>query len=175
MVTGHLATAYLVRARWQRAALLPLLVASIIPDLADFALPQGNQCRTTCGMYTHAVPAVFLLAAAAALLAWEIYHRRATSMLVAGLVLLHVVMDLVTGHKPYWPGGPPLGLSLYSHPVADWSLEVLLATIGWATLRRSPAPPRAAVHAATLVGLIGLQTGMDLWYLHLLGRPWPWS
>ena len=167
MVTGHLATAYLARARWPRAALLPLLVASIIPDLADFALPQGDQCRTSCELYTHAMPAVFILAAAAGVLSWEIYHRRATTNLVVALVLLHVAMDLLTGFKPYWPGGPSLGLSLYHRPAVDFALEASLAVTGWVILRRTPGAPRAAVHWLALLGLLGLQGGMDLWYRHL--------
>jgi hypothetical protein len=169
MVTGHLATAYLARSRWPRAALLPLLVASIIPDLADFALPQGDQCRTSCELYTHAMPAVFVLAAAAGVLAWEIYHRRATTNLVIGLVLLHVVMDLVTGFKPYWPGGPNLGLHLYTRPPADFALEAVLVVIGWIVLRRTPSAPRAAVHPAARVVLLAAQAGMDLWFRHLNG------
>jgi hypothetical protein len=166
MITGHIATAYLARSRWPRAAILPLLVACLIPDLADFALPQGDQCRTACGLYTHAVPAVLVLAAAAALLAWQIFHRRVTSYLVAGLVLLHVAMDLLTGHKPFWPGGRPLGLALYSHPLADWSIEAVIVTAAWMVLRRSDEPPRIAAHPAALAALLLLQGGMDLWFRH---------
>jgi hypothetical protein len=169
MVTGHLATAYAARARWQRAALLPLLVASIIPDLADFALPQGDQCRTSCELYTHAMPAVFVLAAAAGVLSWEIYHRRSTTNLVVGLVILHVAMDLVTGFKPFWPGGPNLGLHLYTRPLADFALETMLAITGWVLLRRAADPPRVAVHPVALGALIMLQGGMDLWFRHLNG------
>jgi hypothetical protein len=163
MVTGHLAIAYLARARWTRATLLPLLVASIVPDLADFALPQGDQCRTACGLYTHAVPAVFVLAAGAAFLSWEIFHRRATTYLVAGLVLVHVSMDLLTGYKPYWPGGPRLGAQLYAHPVADFAVEAALVIGAWIALRRTPDAPRAAVHPVTLLLLLLLQGGFNYW------------
>lgn len=168
MVTGHLATAYAARRRWPRANLLALLLASIIPDLADFALPQGDQCRTACGLYTHAAPAVFVLALAAAFLAWEIFHRRATAYLVAALVLLHVAMDLVTGLKPYWPGGPPLGLALYNHAPADFILEVALVAGGWLLLRRGEDPPKLAVHPAALAALVAVQGVMDLWFRHRL-------
>ena len=168
MVTGHLATAYLARARWPRASMVALLVASFIPDLADFALPQGDQCRTSCELYTHAMPAVFVLAGAAAFLAWEIFHRRTTAYLVAGLVVLHVVMDLITGHKPYWPGGPDLGLQLYDFPVADFALEAILAVTGWTALRRSTEAGRAAKPAA-LVLLLLVQAGMDYWFHRLNG------
>lgn len=169
MVTGHLATAYLARARWPRASIVALLVASLVPDLADFALPQGDQCRTSCELYTHAMPAVFVLAAAASFLAWEIFHRRTTAYLVAGLVVLHVVMDLITGFKVYWPGGPTLGFHLYAEPVVDFALEATLAVAGWAALRRSADVPRAAVHPAALILLLSIQAGMDYWFHHLNG------
>jgi hypothetical protein len=169
MVTGHFAIAYLARARWPRANALALLVASIIPDLADFALPQGDRCRTNCGLLTHAVPAVFVLAVAAAFLAWAIFHRRVTSWLVAAMVVVHVAMDLVTGTKPYWPGGPALGLSLYTRPLVDFALEVTLAVAAWAVLRRSAEPPPASVHPLALAALVAIQLGMDLWFRHLAG------
>lgn len=170
MVTGHLSMAYLARVKWPRTELLALLVASILPDLADFVLPQGNQCRTSCGMFTHAFPAFLVLAAAASVLAWFIWHRRVTVVLVFGLVVLHVVSDFLTGHKPFWYGGPPVGLSLYSHPVADLALEAPLVLLGWWALRRSANPPRAAVHGATLVLLLAMQAGFDYW-MHRLQMP----
>lgn len=164
MVAGHFAVAYFARARWQRAAMVPLLIATIIPDLADFALPSGDKCRTSCELYTHAMPAVFVLAAAAAFLTWEIYHRRVTSYLVGALVVVHVAMDLVTGSKPYWPGGPRLGLHLYTRPLADFALEALMVVLAWITLRRTKDAPRAAVHPVALVLLLALQAGMDVWF-----------
>ncbi len=167
MVTGHLATAYVARARWQRAALPALLVASIIPDLADFALPQGDQCRTNCGLYTHAVPAVFVLGAAAAFLAWEIWHRRQTAYLAGALVLVHVLEDLITGYKPFWPGGPRLGLALYNWQVADFILESALCVIAWIILRRTRDAPHAAVHPAALAGLLTLQAVFDIIHYRL--------
>lgn len=169
MVTGHIALAYLARSTWRRASLLPLLVATLIPDLADFALPQGDRCRTACALYTHAVPAVFVLAAAAAVLSWYVFHRRATTNLVAALVLAHVASDLVTGYKPYWPGGPKLGLQLYAHPVTDFAVEAALMTVAWAVLRRTPDAPRAAVHPVTLMLLLTVQAAYG--YYALRGFP----
>lgn len=165
MVTGHIALAYLARAHWRRATLIPLLVATLVPDLADFALPQGDRCRTACALYTHAVPAVFVLAAAAAVLSWYVFHRRATSNLVAALVLAHVASDLVTGYKAYWPGGPRIGLQLYAHPATDFSVEAALMTFAWVVLRRTPDAPRVAVHPATLIALIGMQAAYDYFVL----------
>jgi hypothetical protein len=165
VVTGHLSAAYLARARWPRSEIVALLVASILPDLADFVLPQGNQCRTTCGMYTHAFPAFLILGAAAATLAWFIWHRRSTSVLVFAMVALHVACDFITGDKPFWFGGPQVGLALYTRPVIDFLLETALAAGAWLVLRRSASPPRLPVRTEALLILIALQAVFDFWVL----------
>lgn len=164
MVTGHLSTAYLARAKWPRAELVALFVASMLPDLADFVLPQGNQCRTTCEFYTHAFPAVLVLAAAAGALAWAIWHRRATALLVGALVCVHVCFDFFTGFKPFWFGGPPMGFGLYRYQALDFIVESCLVITGWVVLRRSRTAPRWAVHYATLVAFIVLQAAFDVWH-----------
>ena len=164
MVVGHLAFAYAARARWPRATIVPLLFASIVPDLADFVLPQGDQCRTACGLYTHAFPAVFVLALAVSYLTWQIWHRRATSVLSGALVMAHVASDLVTGDKPFWPGGPNLGFALYRHPMTDFALETVLIVIGWWMLRRTATAPKLAIHPATLALLVAVQAGFNVWH-----------
>lgn len=163
MVTGHLSVAFLAKARWPRAALVALLVATVLPDLADFVLPQGNQCRTSCELYTHAVPAVLVLAALLSALAWKIWHRRVTALLAGALVVLHVACDLLTGFKPFWLGGPSTGLGLYQYPAADFALEATMSIVGWLVLRRSADAPRWAAHPVTLLSLLALQAGFDLW------------
>ena len=141
----------------------------MVPDLADFVLPQGNQCRTACGMYTHAFPAVLVLAAAMATLTWAIWHRRVTTWLAGVLVVLHVVFDFATGYKPFWLGGPPTGLSLYRFGTADFVIESIMMTAAWLVLRRSSAPPSWAVHPGTLALLVSAQAGFDLWNAGALG------
>lgn len=163
MVTGHLSTAYLARRYFARAEIFALLAASILPDLADFVLPQGNQCRTACGMYTHAFPAVLVLAGAASMLSWAIWHRRATSILVGALVILHVVFDFFTGYKPYWIGGPPIGLALFRFHLLDFIVESLMVLTAWVLLRRLPDPPRVAVSYAALFAMLAVQAAFDVW------------
>lgn len=171
MVMGHLSVAYFARARSPRAELLALLVASVLPDLADFVLPQGNQCRTSCGLYTHAFPAFLVLALAAAALAWGIWHRRATTMAVGAMIVAHVACDLLTGHKPMWFGGPPVGLSLYRYQPLDFVIESTMVIAGWVMLRRSGHAPRWAVRWATLVALIAVQGAFDVWHFRKFGSP----
>ena len=168
MVTGHLSTAYLARAKFSRSELVALLVASILPDLADFVLPQGNQCRMPCGLYTHAFPAVLVLAAVASGLAWAIWHRRETALLVGILVVLHVVFDLTTGYKPYWFGGPPIGLGWYRYHRLDFVVESAMVFAGWLVLRRTKDAPRLAITYTALLTLIAMQAAFDA-YPYLLG------
>ena len=163
MVTGHLSFAFLAKARWPRAASVALLVATMLPDLADFVLPQGNQCRTSCELYTHAVPSVLVLAALMSALTWQIWHRRITALLAGGLVVLHVACDFFTGFKPFWLGGPPTGLGLYRYQGGDFAVEALMVIIAFGVLRRSNAPPRWAVHPLTLMALILIQASFDAW------------
>jgi hypothetical protein len=162
MVTGHVAVAYAARARWPRAALVALLVATMLPDLADFVLPQGDQCRTSCEFYTHAFPAVVVLAAAMAALAWSIWHRRVTSVLAFALVVVHVACDVFTGFKPFWFGGPSMGLGLYRFEALDFAIEATLMCGAWALLRRTPQAPRWATHPMALSILLLLQAAFDI-------------
>ena len=169
MVIGHVSIAYLTRARVPRAEMLALVVASLLPDFADFVLPQGNQCRTSCGLYTHAFPAFLVLAVAAAALAWGIWHRRATALLVAAMIVAHVACDLLTGHKPMWFGGPPVGLALYRFQPLDFAVESAMGIVGWVLLRRQSHAPRWAVAWVTLVALIASQGAFDVWHFKKFG------
>ena len=141
----------------------------MLPDLADFVLPQGNQCRTACGMYTHAFPAILVLAATMTALAWSIWHRRATALLAGTMVVMHVVFDFLTGYKPFWLGGAATGLDLYRFQAIDFMLESTMMTVGWVILRRSPSAPRLAVHPVTLGMLIALQAAFDSWHYMTYG------
>ena len=168
MIIGHIAVAYAVRARLPRTNLVGLLVATMLPDLADFALPQGNQCRTSCELYTHAFPAFVVLAAFAGVMAWFIWHRRAMVAAAATLVLVHILCDVLTGYKPFWLGGPQVGFDLYGHPVADFYLESLMLIGGFTLLRMSATPPRLAVRFAVPVLLIIAQCGGDYYFMRAL-------
>lgn len=169
MVIGHVSLAYFARARAPRAELLALIVAAMLPDLADFVLPQGNQCRSSCLLYTHAFPAFLVLAGAASALAWGIWHRRSTTVWVAVMIVAHVVCDLLTGYKAMWFGGPPVGLMLYRYQALDFLLESGMMIGGWIALRRSAHSPKWAVRYATLVTLIALQGAFDVWHHRKFG------
>jgi hypothetical protein len=77
-------------------------------------------------------------------------------------VLLHLPLDLVTGHKIFWPGGPLLGLHLYRRPVLDFAVEVPILVAGWWLLRRAGHGPRWATATAMIVALVLGQGMFDL-------------
>jgi len=170
VVTGHVSLAYAARARWPRAELVALVVAAMLPDLADFVLPKGRECRTPCEMYTHAFPAVLVLTVAMAALAWGIWHRRVTALLAGAMVLLHVVFDFATGFKPFWFGGPSEGFNLYRFQAVDFAIESAMMTLAWVILRRSPSAPRWAVHPVTLGVLVTIQAAFDIWQYRMFGH-----
>ena len=78
------------------------------------------------------------------------------------MVLAHLPLDLVTGHKLYWPGGEMHGLGLYQRPLLDFLAEVPVVAAGWALLRRDGRGPRWATTWSVLAGVLLLQGGFDL-------------
>jgi hypothetical protein len=163
VLVGHVSLAFLARARWPRASLVALVGATMLPDLADFALPPGDRCRASCVLYTHAFPAVIVLAVVAAAFAWGIWHRRAVAGLAATMVISHVLLDFITGYKPFWVGGPPIGLLLYNRESVDFVIESVMMVVAWLVLRRQPGAPRVAISWYTLVALVILQGAFDAW------------
>jgi hypothetical protein len=159
----------MARAKWPRSEIVALLVASILPDLADFVLPQGNECRMSCGLYTHAFPAIVVLALLASGLAWAIWHRRATALLVGALVCTHALFDLTTGFKPFWLGGPAIGLGLYRFQLLDFVVESTLVIAGWVMLRRSKEAPRLAITYTALFIMLTLQAAFDAYHYRRFG------
>jgi len=54
----------------------------------------------------------------------------------------HALADYVTGLKPTWPGGPMIGMRLYSYPWIDFVVETLVIGAGWLLYRRTFAESR---------------------------------
>jgi membrane-bound metal-dependent hydrolase YbcI (DUF457 family) len=150
-----------VRARWARVPLAALAVASVVPDFVDLALAALHVCAPN-GAYSHSLPAAAVLAALCGLVAALWLRIPGAGIVAAGIVLLHLPADYVTGFKVLWPGGPLIGFNLYSHPVADFALEAVVVFAGWRYLRnRSPAPAWAT-RRLVLVALFALQAAMDI-------------
>lgn len=134
MYVGHVGAALGAKRVAPAAALSALIVASYLPDWTDAALCLSGSYHDT-QIYSHSVPAIAMLAIAAG--GFQAVRRR--GILVAGvaalLVISHVLLDYVTGIKPTWPGGPSIGLGLYSHPMIDFIIESAVIMVGWLLYR----------------------------------------
>jgi hypothetical protein len=160
VITGHLGVAAAARSRWPRTPLLWLLVAAIAPDLLDIGYALAGVC-SPYGLYSHTVPAAALAGAVLGGIVFLATGSRAAGLVTAGVVLAHLPLDLVTGSKIYWPGGPLLGLALYKRPLLDFLAEVPIVLGGWWLLRRSARGPRWATLGMAALSLVIVQAAFD--------------
>lgn len=163
MVTGHLAVAYAARGRWRSAALPWLLVAAYVPDLVQVGLGNIAGCAS-CDAASHTLPAVAVIALVTGVVAGLLTRSRVTGLLACLLVFAHLPADLLTGDKPYWQGGPRLGLGLYRFSWLDFIGEAGLVVAAWCYLRRDRHAPRWAVAARTLAILLLIQGVYNGWH-----------
>lgn len=161
MYLGHVGIALGAKGVRRDIALIVLLVATYAPDWVDAGLCViGAYDRN--GMLSHSFPAVILLGTAA-VAAYGFRTRDFTGSLIVGAVVLsHALLDLVTGYKPTWPGGPMIGLGLYRHPLADLVVESVVIVAGVVLYRRTlPARSRPWIDAAAMLGaLLLMQTAI---------------
>ena len=129
MYVGHVGAALGAKRFDRRIGLGVLIIAAYAPDWVDAGLCLAGKSNPV-EMLSHSVPAVALLALAA-FAGYGIVTRdwRAGAVLSA-VVVSHVLLDFITGHKPTWPGGPTIGLGLYSHPIADFLAEAIVLGTG---------------------------------------------
>jgi hypothetical protein len=71
----------------------------------------------------------------------------------------HWLADCVTGLKPTWPGGPSVGLHLYTHSYRDVVLESVVVVACWLVYRSSlRVEVRNSIAAYAMpLGLIAMQ------------------
>jgi hypothetical protein len=166
MISGHLGIAYGVRAldkREPRACvpLLWLLATAVAPDLMDGVYALGKVCNPD-GALSHSLPAVAILAVVFGVAAFIHTRSMTTAWIVAGMVVLHLPPDYITGTKSLWPGGPAAGLYIYRWPWLDFLVEVPVIIAGWWMLRRTRFQPRLAVSVLALAAMLSVQTVFDL-------------
>ncbi|HET9012477.1 MAG TPA: hypothetical protein VFN38_11720 [Gemmatimonadaceae bacterium] len=174
MITGHLGVAAAARSRWPTVSLAWLLPAAFAPDLLDVGYAFAGIC-SPYGLYSHTVPAAALAAAVLGGLAFLATGSRIGGCVVAAVVMAHLPLDLVTGFKIYWPGGPLLGMYLYERPLLDFAAEAPVVLAGWWLLRRTGKGPRWASLAVTALGLVLLQGTFDLLHRGLKPTGCRWS
>jgi hypothetical protein len=140
--------------------LLWLMPVAIAPDLLDVAYALAGVC-SPYGLYSHTIPAAALTGAVLGGIAFLATGSRTAGLVTAAVVMAHLPLDLVTGRKIYWPGGPLLGLSLYQRPLLDFLAEVPIALGGWWLLRRSGRGPHWAAVGLAALGLVVVQAAFD--------------
>lgn len=161
MITGHLGVAAAARGGWPTLSLFWLVPVAVAPDLLDVAYAMADVC-SPYGLYSHTVPAAALTASVLGGGAFLVTGSRAAGLVTALVVLARLPLDLVTGRKIFWPGGPLLGLHLYRQPLLDFVVEVPIALGGWWLLRRRGRGPRWATMGAAAIAMVIVQGTFDL-------------
>ena len=164
MYAGHVGIAIGAKGLRKSIPLWFLVVASQLPDWADASLCLANIRTPIPGMYSHSLPAIGILALAAAAAYCVIERDVSGIILVIAVVVSHAAGDYLTGLKPTWSGGPVIGLELYRRPVIDFLVESVVILGGWLLYRRSlPLDRRSSRQAFEMIGvLIVIQAGADV-------------
>jgi hypothetical protein len=155
---GHAAIATLVSGKRPQIPIAILVPIAFAPDWIQWTLDLAGAGQTSVFL-SHSLVAVAVLAVLCAL----IYRWRsgsATDAIIVGLTLAsHWPLDFITGTKPTWPGGPSVGLMLYSHLGYDAAVESLLVLLCWLVYRSSLTAEsrRSWMVWAMPVGLIAMQ------------------
>jgi membrane-bound metal-dependent hydrolase YbcI (DUF457 family) len=163
MYLGHVGVALGAKGIHPRIALLALLVATYAPDWVDSGLCMAGAYDPR-GMLSHSFPVVALLAAIGFAAYWLSTRDWVGGFVVASVVISHMLFDWVTGYKPTWPGGPMIGLRLYSEPGLNLIVEGIVILLGVLLYRRSlPARTRGWIDVATMLGaLVAMQAAITI-------------
>lgn len=172
MYIGHVGVALAAKRVRVSVGLLSLLVATYAPDWVDsgLCLAGGYSSRE---MLSHSIPTVLLLAFAGLATYTRITRDRIGGLVIAGVILSHLFLDWITGSKPTWPGGPMIGLQLYSHPIADFLAEGVVIVAGALVYARTLPPRRRPwLDLSVMLGaLLALQLAIDVAHLVLKSLP----
>jgi hypothetical protein len=150
----HAATALLLKRRYPRVALTPLLLSVQAMELAWVGLNFAGVERTTTEPVARSVADVHLAympyshsvatALGGAILAWVVleygFHHAALGRAVGLGILSHLLLDLATHAHDIvlWPGhpSPALGVGLYgTAPLAAFVLELVYGVVCWRVFR----------------------------------------
>ena len=153
MIIGHIGVALAAKWRWPRIPLVAILAATFAPDILRLALAATGLNFQATNLYSHALPWCVLLAVATATLAWSTLHDRTAALVLGVIVLSHVALDAVSGHKPLWRNGP-VGLDTGSFAQLELVVEAALVIAGWMLLRRVRAPRWATRRAVPLLLIV---------------------
>jgi len=172
MYIGHVGAALAAKRARASIGLLVLLLATYTPDWVGTGLCLAGQYNPN-GILSHSIPAILLFAVAGFAVYGALTRDWAGALLVAAVICSHYLLDLITGYKPTWGGGPMIGLRLYDRPILDFIAEGAVILTG-AILYGKTLPPRDRPWAdlgLMVGGLLALQLSIDV--AHLLMRTLP--
>ena len=172
MYVGHVGAAFAAKRFRRSIGLALLVVATYAPDGVDAGLCLAGKFNPI-EMLSHSIPAVVFLALVA-LVGYGIVTRDwKGGAILAAVVVSHMLLDWITGHKPTWPGGPMIGLELYEHPISDFVAEAVVIATGGVLYARtlSPRKPRWVNVSVMLGGLLLIQLAIDTGHLMLKTLP----
>lgn len=141
MIIGHVGVAFAARWRWPAAPLPWLLGGSMAPDIWRALLAATGLDWRETNIYSHLLPWSGLLAVLVAAAAYLVLRDARVALLIFAVVGSHIALDMVSGWKELWVGGPG-GLDLEHFEQLEFVVEAVLLWGGWRLLRRSTAPRR---------------------------------
>ena len=156
MYAGHVALASFAKGVRPRIPIALLVPIAFAPDWIEWIFSAvGHQNREI----SHSLISVGAGATVVALVYYAVTRARSDAMAVWLTYVSHWPADFVTGLKPTWPGGPTVGLNVYSRPGLDFAIESALVILCWFAYRRSLAPiaRKRAIGFLIPAGLIAMQ------------------
>jgi membrane-bound metal-dependent hydrolase YbcI (DUF457 family) len=163
MYVGHVGAALGAKRLRRSIGLAVLIVATYLPDGVDAALCVARMF-SPLEMLSHSIPAIAFLALVGFAGYGIVTRDWKAAGILAGVIISHMLLDWITGHKPTWPGGPMIGLQLYDHPIADFVAEAIVISIGALLYARTLAPRKKPwLEFSMMLGvLLVLQLAIDV-------------
>ncbi len=161
MIIGHIGPALAARGRWPRLPLPWLVGATLAPDLLRLALDMRGVSWQLANQYSHLLPWSALLALVAGGAAFLLQRDVMTGLVVGALVLSHVALDMLSGRKQLWLGGP-FGLGMEEYQQLELVVETALAWWGWRLARRARTP--RWMRSVALLGILVAAQALYLRY-----------
>ena len=130
-----------------------LIGATLAPDVWRLALAGSGYAWWPSNTLSHALPWSAIVAIVLGSVAWLTLRDATVAILVTLLVASHIALDMVSGWKPLWIGGPS-GLNVQHIEQLEFLLEAFLAWLGWRLLRGVRRPGWWATRKALVLMLL---------------------
>jgi hypothetical protein len=135
MIIGHVGAALVARRFMPRVPIPALLFATFLPDLLRVLLTTAGMDNDMANLYTHALPWSVASVVVAAAVLWFPKRDRDAALAGACLAASHIALDLISGNKALWAGGPTgldLGDTFWQN---EFAIESCLLLAGWTLLQ----------------------------------------